>query len=89
MSPLFLIGIVDRIKMKKLDFIEENRRFLLDNITKKVYNIYRVKEVIKMQVEKSDVEWLIGLISTWIIALLPYITNKKPLKRSKRRKQNR
>ena len=45
-----------------------------------------------MQVEKSDVEWLIGLIgliSTWIIALLPYITNKKPLKRSKRRKQNR
>ncbi len=41
-----------------------------------------------MQVEKSDVEWLIGLISTWLIALIPYIkTKQKPSKRRKRRKQ--
>lgn len=34
----------------------------------------------KTQIEKSDVEWLIGLISTWAIALIPYIkTRQKPL----------
>ncbi len=43
-----------------------------------------------MQVEKSDVEWLIGLISTWLIALIPYIkTKQKPSHRKLGKKHKR
>lgn len=58
---------------KKLDFIEENQHFPIDVIPKKIYNIYRVKDeggVIKMNIEKSDWEWLISIITSIAIPII-------------------
>lgn len=46
---------------EKLDFIGENRRFPLDNIPQKIYNIYRVKEKGGGQNERREIR--LGMVN--------------------------
>lgn len=77
---------------KKLDFIEENRMFLLDKISIKIYNIYRVKEQEVIKMDDETCEWIRWLISTAIELFglwLAWKSQKKPSHRKLRKKHKR